>query len=91
MCEHQKKFQDIILLDWSEPWLPGSDGAQARAAGNVAGSRDYKLSDIIWIQPDKMKAKMKNVLSFNCFFTIEDIILSTQVSLYLQFLISVLV
>ena len=55
MCEHQKKFQDIILLDWSEPRLPGSDGAQARAAGNVAGSRDYKLSDIIWIQPDRMK------------------------------------
>ena len=58
MCEHQKKFQDIILLDWSEPRLPGSDGAQARAVGNVAGSRDYKLSDIIWIQPDKMKARM---------------------------------
>lgn len=89
MCEHQKKFQDIILLDWSEPWLPGSDGAQARAAGNVAGSRDYKLSDIIWIQPDKMKAGMYFLSTV--FFTIEDIILSTQVLLYLQFLISLLV
>ena len=59
MCEHQKKFQDIILLDWSEPCLPGSDGAQARP-GNVAGSRDYKLRDIkcIWIQPDNMKNRV---------------------------------
>ena len=89
MCEHQKKFQDIILLDWSEPWLPGSDGAQAKAVGNVAGSRDYKLSDIIWIQPDKMKERMYFLSTV--FFPIEDIILSTQVSFYLQFLISVLV
>ena len=89
MCEHQKKFQDIILLDWSEPRLPGSDGAQARAAGNVAGSRDYKLSDIIWIQPGKMKERMYFLSTV--FFPIEDIILSTQVSFYLQFLISVLV
>ena len=82
MCEHQKKFQDIILLDWSEPWLPSSDGAQARTGG-MSGEAEITAQRCIWMQNEE------DVLSAGLQVRTSYYRQSTQVSLYLQSLISV--